>query len=395
MQSMSSDPVVDARAHAASFRPVVRELVDYEPGRDIEEVAEELGVAVDDIVKMASNESPFGPSPAVLKAIPTEFGSLHMYPWKRFTDFKETLARHHGLSAESIVLGHGTEALISSIPQLYVDAGDEIVVATESYALHGLSCVAMAATVRSVPLRGYRYDVDAMVAQVNERTKILWLCNPNNPTATIITRDEMDDLLTRVPEAVAVVVDGAYAEYADDPEYGDGIALVREGRPNVIALRTMSKAYGLAGLRIGYAAAHPEVCRMLDRLREPFNMSRVATAAGPAALADVEWLCRCQRLNCAGRDYLTREFERLGFDVVPSQANFILVDVKRSGDELFAQLLARGIIVRPASAWGFDTHIRATVGTLDQNRRLISALDDLLSEGNVPAAGDDAVGSGA
>ena len=319
-----------ASGHAASFRSVVYQLTNYEPGRDVEEVAEEIGVPVVNIVKLASNENPFGPSPRACAAIPAEFPNLHMYPWKRFTDFREELATYHGLAPENIVLGHGTESLISMIPQLYVDPGDETVVATQSYTLHELSCIAMGAVVRRVPLRDFRYDVAGMLAAVGPRTKIVWLCNPNNPTGTILTFAEIEAMLGELPARVAVVVDEAYAEYADDPEYGDGLSFVRRGYPNVIALRTMSKVYGLAGLRIGYAAADAEICVMLDRLREPFNMSRVATAAGPAALADIEWLHHCQDLNRRGRDFLSKEFVRLGFNVVPSEANFILVDVKRT-----------------------------------------------------------------
>jgi len=366
---------VETQAHICSFRAVVHELVDYEPGRDVEEVAEELDIPVARIVKLASNENPFGPSPKAIAAIPAEFPNLHMYPWKRFTDFKHVLAEYHGLTPENIVLGHGTESLIASVPQLYVDPGDEIVVAAESYTLHELSCVAMGAVVRRVALKDYRYDLDAMLAAVGPRTKVLWLCNPNNPTGTILTEAEVEYLLERLPATVAVVMDGAYAEYADDPDYGDGLTFVRRGYPNVITMRTLSKAYGLAGLRVGFAAAHPEVCRMLDRLREPFNLSRAATAAGPAAIADVAWLHHCQELNRAGRRYLSEEFTRLGFDVVPSQSNFILVDVKQDADSLFGRLLAQGIIVRPAGGWGYARHIRVTVGTAEQNAQLIAALD--------------------
>jgi histidinol-phosphate aminotransferase len=358
-------------------------LTDYEPGRDVEEVAAEYGIPVQNIVKLASNENPFGPSPRAIEAIPTEFANLHMYPWKRFTDFKEVLAEAHGLDTDNIVLGHGTESLIATIPQLYVDPNDEVVVAAESYTLHELSCLAMNGVVRRVPLCDFRYDLDAMLAAIGPRTKILWLCNPNNPTGTILTLDDVRYLLDRVPSTVAVVMDGAYAEYADDPDYGDGLEFVRLGHPNVIALRTLSKAYGLAGLRVGFAAAAPSVCRMLDRLREPFNLSRCATAAGPAAVTDVEWLHHCQRLNAEGRDYLTKRFIRLGFDVVPSQANFILVDVHQDANALFETLMARGIIVRPAGGWGYGHHIRVTVGTEEQNKALIDALEEILVDKEV------------
>lgn len=379
MKSMRAGFDVDANVHTSSFRSVVHELIDYEPGRDVEEVAEELGVPVARIVKLASNENPFGPSPRAIEAIPSEFPNLHMYPWKRFTDFKKVLADYHQLAPENIVLGHGIESLVAMVPQLYIDAGDEIVVAAESYTLHELSCVAMGAVVRRVPLKDFHYDMEATLAAVGPRTKIVWLCNPNNPTGTILTFAEIEDLLNKLSAAVAVVVDGAYAEYVDDPDYGDGLTFVRRGHPNVIAMRTMSKAYGLAGLRIGFAAAHPAVCRMLNRLREPFNMSRPATAAGPAAIADVAWLRHCQGLNREGRRYLSEEFARLGFEVVPSQANFILVDVKQDADTLFERLLAQGIIVRPAGGWGFENHIRVTVGTEEQNHQLIAALEGLMS----------------
>ena len=372
----------ESTLHASSFRAVVHELTDYEPGRDIEEVAAEFGIPVQNIVKLASNENPFGPSPKAIEAIPSEFPNLHMYPWKRFTDFKEVLAEVHGLGADSIVLGHGTESLIATIPQLYIDPGDEVVVAVESYTLHELSCVAMNATVRQVPLRDFCYDLDGMLAAVGPRTKMVWLCNPNNPTGTILSLDDVQYLLDRIPVTVAVVMDGAYAEYADDPSYGDGLEFVRRGHANVIALRTLSKAYGLAGLRVGFAAAAPAVCRMLDRLREPFNLSRLATAAGPAAVTDYDWLRHCQRLNAEGRAFLNESFSRLGFDVVPSQSNFILVDVHQDARSLFERLMRMGIIVRPADGWGFDHHIRVTVGTEQQNKALIEALEDVLADGD-------------
>ena len=184
--------------HASSFRSAVHLLTNYQPGRDVEEVAEELGVPLSSIVKLASNESPFGPSPKAVAAIPSEFPNLHMYPWKRFTDFKELLADYHGLSTENIVLGHGTESLIGLVPQLYLDPGDEAVVAAETYTLHESVCIAMAAEVRRVPLRDFRYDMGQMLAAVGPRTKLVWLCNPNNPTGTIFTLAEIESMLAEL-----------------------------------------------------------------------------------------------------------------------------------------------------------------------------------------------------
>jgi histidinol-phosphate aminotransferase len=264
------------------------------------------------------------------------------------------------------------------IPQLYVDQGDEVVLATEGYPLHEQASLAMAADVKRIPLRDFCYDVDALLAAVSARTKIIWLCSPNNPTGTVVKLAELESLLGALPPTVVVVIDGAYAEFVDDPEYGDAVSLVERGCSNVIALRTFSKAYGLAGLRIGYLIADAHICSMLDRLREPFNMSRAATAAGPVALSDQSWLRDCQSFVWAGRRYLTEELTRLGFDVVPSQANFVLAGMRADAQGIYRRLLMRGVIVRPASGFGYPNHIRVTVGTDEQNHTLIAALEDLL-----------------
>lgn len=370
-----------ASEHAASFRPIVHELEDYVPGRDLEEVAVEFGLPLEKVVKMASNESPFSPSPDAVAAIPSEFGNLNLYPWKRFTDFKEVIAEFYGLEVENIVLGNGSESLISMVPHLYMNPGDEVVLAAEGYPLHESASMVAGAVVKRVPLRDFRYDIDDMLAAVTERTKIMWICSPINPTGTMVKMADLERLLAALPATVAVVVDGAYAEYVDDPDYGDAIALVKRGYPNVIALRTLSKAYGLAGLRIGYLVANPLVCNFLDRLREPFNMSRAATAAGPVALHDQAWLRKCQEANRAGRTYLTEELTRLGFDVVPSETNFVLVGVPGGARELYQSLIERGIIVRPTAGFGYPGHVRITVGTVEQNERLIAELKEILAEG--------------
>lgn len=368
-----------ASTHAASFRAVVQQLSEYEPGKDMEELAAEYGIPVDQIVKLASNECPFGPSPAAVAAIPTEFPNLHLYPWKRFTDFKEAIAARYGVTADNVVLGSGSGALVTLVPHLYVEPGDQVIVAAEGYPLHSFASLALAADLVRVPLRDYRYDVAALLAAVTARTKLIWICSPINPTGTIVRKAEMRALLAGLPPTVAVVMDGAYAEFVDDPEYADGIELVREGYPNVIALRTLSKAYGLAGLRAGYLIASAEICAMLNRLHEPFDMSRPATAAGPVALADTEWLRRCQEFNRRGRQYLTAELTALGLAVVPSEANFVLVDVGTDERALYHQLLAHGVIIRPTDGFGYPRHIRVTVGTDDQNRRFVAALTRVLA----------------
>jgi histidinol-phosphate aminotransferase len=225
-----------------------------------------------------------------------------------------------------------------------------------------------------VPLRDLRYDLGAMAAAVTDRTRIVWIANPNNPTGTFVTRAEVQAFLEKVPPTVFVVFDQAYLEYADDPEYPDALELLKAGHDNIIVLRTFSKAYGLAGIRLGYAIATAPVRRLIDTIKEPFNLNRISVAAGPAALADEEWTRHCVEQNRAGRDHLTAELAALGLDPVPSQTNFVFFNAKRDADDLFERMQRRGVIVRPAGAWGLPTYVRVTVGTPEQNRRFLEVL---------------------
>src|SRR5665648_918130 len=360
------------RRHESSFREAVRRLGDYEPGRSVQQVSQEFGIPIDEIVKLASNENPYGPSPEALAAIPTEFGNLHMYPWQEFADLRQCVAETNGVEPDNVVLGSGSESIVQMIPRLYVESGDEVIVSPQSYSRYAAGSALMNAVVRLVSLRDYHFDPDA--GATNERTRIVWLCNPNNPTGTIIRRDEMLRFLDTIPETVAVVLDQAYGEFADDPQYAEGVRLVRDGYPNVIVLKTFSKAYALAGLRLGYAIADGAICQMLDRIEEPFFLNRAATAAGPAALADTAWLERSVTAIRKGRSYLSDGLSALGCTVVPSQANFVLADVGCDARALFERLMRRGLIVRPTDAWGYPTHIRVTVGTPEQNETCLRLL---------------------
>lgn len=365
-----------SQLHESSFRPVVRTLDDYEPGRSVQEVSREFGIPVERIVKLASNENPYGPSPRATAAIPGEFAKLYMYPWQEFDDLRRSVAETNGVKPSNVVLGSGSEAIVQLIPRLYIEPGDEVIVSPQSYSRYAVGSVVMGAVLRAVSLTGYRFDLDAVAGAVTARTRIIWLCSPNNPTGTIIRRDEICSFLNAVPEAVAVVLDQAYGEFVDDPEYGEGVRLVREGHPNVIVLKTFSKAYGLAGLRLGYAVADDAICQMLDRIEEPFFLNRPATAAGLAALTDTAWLERSLSAIRQGRTYLSNGLGRLGCTVVPSQANFVLADMGCDARALFERLMSRGLIVRPADGWGYPTHIRVTVGTPEQNKTCL----DLLAE---------------
>ncbi len=357
---------------AAVCRPAVLTLVEYVAGMTAEQVQRELGLT--DIVKLASNENPLGPSPRVLEAIAETLPRLGTYPEQSFFDLKHALAEANAVTPEGIFVGHGIEALIQLIPQLYVRPGDEVVVADVTFGRYEEASKLMEASLVRVPLRDLRFDLEAMAAALTGRTRLVWLCNPNNPTGTVVHRDEVAAFLGAVPGDVAVVFDQAYFEFADDPAYPDGLEFLKDGHDNVIVLRTFSKAYGLAGLRLGYGIAAPAVRRLLDTIKEPFNLNRLSVAAGPVALADAAWMEHSVEQNRRGRELLVAELARMGFDPVPSQTNFVLVDVKQDTDALFERLLRRGVIVRPASGWGMPTHIRVSVGTAEQNGRFLEAL---------------------
>jgi histidinol-phosphate aminotransferase len=357
------------------FRPSIANLCDYIAGKTIEEVKRELGI--ENIVKLASNENPFGPSPMALEAIKNELHNLYMYPEKSFLDLKKILAQVNKVEAKNIVVGHGSETIIQLIPQLYLNPGEETIIADKTYGRYEEACKLMDGIIRYVPLKNYRYDLEAIANAINKKTKIVWICNPNNPTGTIVTKQEVEKFLNEIPKEVAVVFDQAYIEYVDDLECADGLEFIKKGYENVIVLRTFSKAHALAGLRLGYGIANEKVCQMLDRIKEPFNLNRLSIVAGPASLADKNWLNRSINENKNGRDYLTSELKKLGYKVVPSQANFVLVDVQQNSDILFEKLLAKGIIIRPASGWGYNTYIRVTIGKQEENKKFIETLQKL------------------
>jgi histidinol-phosphate aminotransferase len=353
-------------------RPAVLTLLEYDAGKTVEEVRRELGIS--DIVKLSSNENPVGPSPRVLEAISAALPRISTYPERSFLDLKKALAQANGVEAENICVGHGSETIIQIIPQLYLNPGDEVVLAATTYGRYEEASKLMDGQLVYVPMRHLRHDLEAMAAAVTDRTRIVWICNPNNPTGTFVSRSEVQEFLEAVPSTVAIVFDQAYFEYVDDPDCADGLEFLKRGHDNVIVLRTFSKAYGLAGLRLGYGIAAAPVRQLLDTIKEPFNLNRLSLVAGPAALADQEWMAVCVEQNRSGRDYLTAELTALGLDVVASQTNFVLFDARRDADILFERLLHRGVIVRPASGWNLATHLRVTVGTPSQNERFLAAL---------------------
>jgi histidinol-phosphate aminotransferase len=357
-------------------RPCVEKLRPYSPGKPIEEVQREFGLT--DIIKLASNENPLGPSPKAVEAIREAAAEVRLYPDNDCYDLRRALARKLGVPAEQVLVGHGSDELIHNIGLGFVSPGDEVMMCEGPFSQWEFTAKVMEGTPVYVPLKEYRYDVEGMVARLSERTKLVFVGSPNNPTGTIMTKDEQAALVGALPESTILVMDEAYYEYVDDAEYPDSLALVAEGR-QVIVLRTFSKIYGLAGLRVGYGATTPELADAMGRVREPFNVTSVGQAAALASLEDGEQVERTRALNGKAKEYLYGEFERLGLGYAPSQANFVWVDVGRDCRPVFTELLRRGVIVRTGDVFGAPTHIRVTTGTEEQNERFVGALEEVLA----------------
>jgi len=357
-------------------RPCVSRLTPYTPGKPIEEVQREFGLT--DIVKLASNENPLGPSPKAVEAMRRAAEEVRLYPDNDCYHLRRALAEKLGVPGHQVVIGHGSDEIIHNIGLAFISPGDEVMMCSGPFSQYEFTALVMDGTPVYVPMVDFRYDVAGMARRLTDRTKVVFIGNPNNPTGTMVTQDELAQFMQAVPDRTIVVLDEAYCEYVEDPEYPDSLALVRQGQP-VIVLRTFSKIYGLAGLRVGYGAARADLAAALERVREPFNVSTLAQVAALASLADGEQVERTRRMNSEAKRYLYREFERLGLRYTPSQANFVWLDVARECRGVFTELLKRGVIVRTGDIFGAPTHIRVTTGTPEQNVRFVKALEDVLA----------------
>jgi histidinol-phosphate aminotransferase len=354
--------------------PQLRDLAVYEPGKPIEETARELGADASSIIKLASNENPLGPSPKALAAMRAMLESTHLYPDGGGFYLREALAAKLDLKREQIILGSGSNEIIEFLGHAFLAGGDEVITSEHAFIAYKLVAAVFGARTIEVPSPDLRHDLDAMLAAITSKTRLIFIANPNNPTGTLVGQDEIDRFVARVPENVVVVFDEAYFEYLDDPP--DTLRLVREGR-NVAVLRTFSKIQGLAGLRIGYGMARPELIQVLQKTRQPFNVNGLAQAAALAGLSDHEHLHATKRLTDEGRAYLQDQFTAMNLRFVPSVANFVLVNVG-DGVKIFRALLNRQIIVRALKGYNLPEWIRISVGTMEQNRRCIAALREVL-----------------
>ncbi len=355
--------------------PAVAALHPYEPGKPIEEVQRELGIG--EPAKLASNENPIGPSPKALEAIRAVLGELHRYPDGSSWTLRHKIAAKHKVSPEQIFMGSGSCEILNLLVYLFLRPGMNAVIAEHSFVIYQLAIAASGGAAKVVPLReDYVFDLDAMAAAIDERTALVFLGNPNNPTGRIYRKAEWRRFLERVPERVVIVADEAYFEFVRDPDYPDSLQ-DHNGRRLLVTLRTFSKIFGLAGLRVGYAVAREDIVRLLNNVRQPFNITSLGQVAVEAGMDDDEHVARTLEVNARGMAYLERELRRIGRVFLPSQANFILVDVGE-GRVVYEKLLREGVIVRPMNGYGLPRHVRVSVGLPEENRRLVAALERVL-----------------
>jgi histidinol-phosphate aminotransferase len=364
-----------------ALRPAahVAGLIPYSPGKPIEELERELGVV--DAVKLASNENPLGPSPLALAAAREALADVHRYPDDGGYYLRQRLAEKCRVSPEAIVVGAGSSELITLAVRTYLAPGDEAVMAAPAFLVYRSAVVAAAGRAVEVPCADLVHDLDAMARAVTPRTRIVFVCNPNNPTGTVVTEPAFGAFVERLPTDLLLVMDEAYIEFVARPGVPDGLAYLksRSRRPPLLVLRTFSKIYGLAGLRVGYGITSPEVAADLNRVRPPFNVSRPALAAAEAALADRAHVERTRATTLEGRASLTAQLARLGLTVIPSEANFLLVKLPGRGSEHYQALLREGVILRPVDGYGLPEYLRITVGTRAENERCVAALAARLS----------------
>ncbi len=356
-------------------RAILQGLQGYKPGTPIEEVKRRFKLK--SVIKLASNENALGPSPKALAALRAASSQLNRYPDAAGSALKAKLASVLRVKPDMITLGNGSDELLVLALRAFVDPGDEVVVAEPTFLIYALQAKACGASVHVVPQRDHRYDLAAMKRAVTPQTKIVFIANPDNPTGTYVTKRELSQFLSGLPASVLVVMDEAYYEFVDAADYPQTIPLVNDAP--VMVTRTFSKAYGLAGLRVGYAVANPNVIAALEAVREPFNVNSLAQAAALAALGDIAFLAKTRKVLGEGRRFVLKALDALRFRYVPSAANFVLIECGPRAPELAQALLEKGVIVREMSAWKLPGFLRVTIGTMPENRRFVQALKQCLS----------------
>ncbi|MFK8795408.1 histidinol-phosphate transaminase [Planococcus plakortidis] len=358
-------------------RKTLDQIQPYSPGKPIWEVQEELGL--ERVIKLASNENPLGPSKKAVAAIEQGVLGLNRYPDADASDLKMAIAKEHGVEKNQVIPTNGADELITLISEAFLEQGDEIVVPDPSFSEYDFGAHIMGAKVVKVPFaQDFAFDVDAMIAAVTDKTKIIYICSPNNPTGTYMKKQDVQKLLDAVGDTL-VVFDAAYSHYADAEDYTDGTEFIRQGYP-LLTLKTFSKIYGIAGVRVGFGIAADSIITSILKVKEPFNVNTLAQLAATAAVTDHEHVAQSREANSRGREFLYEAFEELGLPYTKSMANFVLVKLGENGETLYQDLMKKGVIVRYGKGWGLPEYVRVSVGTEEENEFFVQALRELIQK---------------
>lgn len=355
------------------FRPEIRDISAYEPGKPIEDVMKEYNL--EKVIKLASNENPLGLSDKVKEAISDNLDSLSLYPDGNATLLKESISEKLNLPIENILPSSGSDEMIDLISKAYINKGDEIIMADITFPRYIQTTTIMGGVPIIVPLKNFKFNLDAILDKITDKTKIIWICNPNNPTGTINTKDEFMDFLNKVPKNILVISDEAYREYVTRKDYPFDTHKIIDEYQNLLVMRTFSKAYGLAGLRVGYTLGNSEILSYINKVRGPFNVNSLALVAAVTALSDDEFLKESYDVNLEGKNYLYSEFDKLSLTYAPSETNHIFIDIKRNGREMFIELQKRGVIIRPMPG----NFIRVSIGTMEENKIFVEKFKEVLN----------------
>ena len=358
-----------------NVNPKILNITPYQPGRPIEEVKRELGLK--EVIKLASNENPLGPSPKAVKAIKGALGKINRYPEGGCFYLRQVLSKKLKVGADNLIFGNGSDEIIDIIIKTFCQEDEEILTSEISFLEYKIIAQQNGRLVRTVPLKDFKYDLSALRKNIGPKTRVIFIANPNNPTGSYVHKKEVEDFLLSLPENILVVFDEAYFEFVDRKDFPDVLKYIEKGK-NVMILRTFSKIYGLAGLRIGYGIAKKEIIQYLERCRQPFNVNLLAQEAAQAALSDTDFVKKSKKIATEGKKYLYQSLKELGIEYVPSATNFILLNLKRDGIEVFKKLLQHGVIIRDMYQYGLKNFIRVTIGTEKENRKFVTALKKVL-----------------
>jgi histidinol-phosphate aminotransferase len=356
--------------------PTLKDLPVYQPGRPIEEVARELGLPFDNIIKLASNENPLGPSPLAVEAMKKAVERVNLYPDGNAFYLKNKLAEKLGVSPDNLILGNGSNEIIEFVGHVFINPEVEVVVSEYCFAIYPIVTKMFGGRLVTVPAKNYGHDLKKMLKAITDKTAVVFVANPNNPTGTMASENELVELIDNTPESVLLVIDEAYIEFLDNPP--NALKYIKEGKENLLLMRTFSKIYGLAGLRLGYGIGSKNIINVIEKVRQPFNINSVAQQAALSALDDVDHIRKTKQNNKLGIEYYEKELKQMRLEYLPTYTNFVLVKVG-DGNRVFAELQKLGVIVRPMGVYGLPDWIRITIGTPSENQKCIDALKKVLN----------------